>query len=555
MIMTERKHPPRSLCWLAAMLIALVFPVMAYADSGSAKTVYQQGRTAIERDDYTAALRHFTQAIQLDPHLAEAWVSRAWVYNQLDRPNEEIADLTRFLQLAPDDAEAYCNRGAAYARTGRFKNALADADKAVALDPKLADAWATRAWIHSEMAQPAKAVADYTHALQLAPDDTTSIANRAKCLRALGENSRAIADFDRALAATPKDPDLLGCRGAAKAALGDMSGAADDLAAAIAANPHDVGAEYATKKEADLSPQALKHGETQLQKMLQDRPGLAKHLKPGGPLWKWAVHQMAGQALGEPIDWDPTPPADSEAEHVAPGDGYRGRIRVKPYDNGMPNADPDRIFELLWSHIVYELHNIGHVPRFEQLREQAARGRISKHQFVERIFHYEHEAIQQTRAFYVKVQLPWAAEKGLKSDADLWFANLWLDVDAAMDGFTDLQQYPWKPYSRQYDWLRAHAQIDKEEYREALTRLQTMAGEDGYPDDLSHVHYWIAECQLALNDLQAALKAASAAIAADPKDVHAYELRAEVYEELGEAAKAAADLATVRRLDAEAEQH
>jgi len=258
--------------------------------------------------------------------------------------------------------------------------------------------------------------------------------------------------------------------------------------------------------------------------------------------------------LGEPIDWDPAPPLDSEAEHVAPAQGRRGRIRVKPYDAASLGADSDEVFESLWSHIVFELHNIGHVPRFQSLRDQAAAGRISKQQFVERIFHCEHEAIQQTRAFYVKVQLPWLAKKKLKTDPSLWFADWWIDVEAAFEDFTDPREYPWTPYARQYDWLRVHALADAKKYREALVLLEAMLAEKDYPEAVGTVQYWIGECQLELGDLPGALKAADAAIAFDPEDAGAYELRAEVHEKLGDAAKAAADRTKAAQLDDAAEK-
>lgn len=526
----------------------------ATAAGNPARTAYERGNESVAHDDYEAAIRHFTRAIQLDPRMVNAWFSRGWAYGQLGDPEQEISDLSQCIRLVPDYAEAYCNRGAAHAKLARLKPALADLNTALKLDPNLSVAWSTRGWVRFERGEHKEAVADYTQALRLDPDDVDAYGSRAKCLHALGEYDRAVADFDRALTAYPKDADLLGSRGATKVAKGDLIGGAADLAAAIQANPHDVGTKYTPWKQADLSPSAVEHGEEQLRKMIKDRPGLGRHLAPDDILWKWAVRQLAGEALGEPIDWDPTSPQDSEAEHVAPVDGRRGRIRVKPYDETMSNAAPDAVFEALWSHVVFELHNIAFVPRFDALRQEAAEGRVSKRQFVEHTFHYEHEAIQQTRAFYVKLQLPWAARKKLKSDATLWFADLWLDVDAAFSDFTDPLEYPWNPYSRQYDWLRIHALIDTEKYRDAMAILSKMLAEEGYQGDVGHVQYWIGECQMTLDNLPAALEAVNAAIASDSEDANAYELRAEVYKKLGETAKAAADLAKVRRLDEQAEK-
>ncbi len=537
--------------WCFALLTGLF--LSASASANPAQKAYERGNESLEHNDYPAAIRHFSMAVQLNPRMVDAWFSRAWVHGRMGNTVQELADLSECIRLRPNYAEAYCNRGAAHARLGRLDLALVDLNHSIALNPSLTVAWVTRGWVRSQRGEHREAVADYTRALKLDPKDIDIFVSRAKCFSALGEHGRAIADLDRVLKAYPEDPELLGSRGAAKAATGDLAGGAADLAEAIRRNPHDAGAKYDPWRKVDLSPEALEHGEQQLRQMLKDRPGLAKFLAPGDMLWKWAVRRMAGEALGEPIDWDPSPPLDSEAEHVAPTDGRRGRIRVKPYDDAMPEAEPDEVFEALWSHVVFELHNIGFVPRFNALRRQAAGGRLSKRQFIERIFRYEHEAIQQTRGFYMKVHLPWAAEKGLRTDPGLWFADWWIDVETAFADFTNPREYPWVPYGRQYDWLRARALIDGQECREAIVLLQAMLAEEGYPEDAGRIQYWIGECHLELGDLAAALTAANAAVEFDAEDAGAYELRGEIHENLGDAQKAAADRAKAKQLEATAE--
>lgn len=534
-------------CCAAGAIVALL---TASAPADPAQVAYERGNESIAHEDYPAAIRHLSMALQLNPRMQEAWFTRAWVYGQSGYFEQGVADWTRYLQLAPNDAEAHCNRAEAYARLGRPDLALADLNWAIRLSPQLAVAWSTRGWIRSQRGEHKGAVADYTQALKLDPDDVDLYVSRATCFNEMGEYERAVADLDRVLRVYPEDPQLLGMRGAAKAAMGRIREGMADLSTAIERNPHDAGANYEPWSKVELSAESLEHGEEQVRAMVKDRPGLAKFLTPDDELWRWAVRRMAGEALGEPIDWDPAPPLDSEAEHVAPMPGRRGRIRVKPYDDAMPDASADAVFEALWSHVVFELHNIGLVPRFAELRSQAATGRISKRQFVEQTFRHEHGAIQKTRAFYVEVQLPWVAKRGSETDPSQWFAGFWLDVDTAMQDFTDPQDYPWVPYGRQYDWLRVHALIDDEKHRDALALLETMLAQEGYPDTIGEIQYWRGECYLALGDLAAARKAVDAAIAFDPDDAGAYELRAEVYESMGDAQKSAADRKKVRQLDA-----
>ena len=533
-------------CAAAGLMIALLSTA---ATANPAQRAFDRGNESFGHGDYPAAIRHFSMALQLDPSMGDAWFLRSLVHNQMGNTAREIADLSECLRIAPNYAEAYGNRGAAYARLGRFSAALADLSFAVGLSPDLAVGWSTRGWVRSLRGEHEEAVADYTRALALDADDLDAHMGRAMSLSALGEYERAVADLDRVLEVYPDDPELLGMRGAAKVARGAITEGIADLAAAIEQNPHDAGANYEPSKKLDLPEEALEHGRGQVRAMVEDRPGLAKYLTPGDALWEWAVRRFAGEALGEPIDWDPTPPVHSEAEHVAPVRGRRGRIRVEPYDDAMPGAPAGEVFEALWSHIVYELHNIGYVPRFEALRRLAADGSLTKREFVEQIFRYEYEAVQQTRAFYVKVYLPWLADEGLTSDPILWFADRWLDVETAFANYTDPQEYPWSPYGRQYDWLRVDGLMGTGNHGEALALLGAMLAEAGYPQDAGRIHYRMGECHLALGQPAAALEAANAAVASDPDEAEAYTLRAEAYEELGEGQKAAADRAQASRLE------
>ena len=127
----------------------------------------------------------------------------------------------------------------------------------------------------------------------------------------------------------------------------------------------------------------------------------------------WAARKFAGEDLGSLIDWDPEPPTDSDAEHTAPDENDHGSIQVHPnYTHGRRAGRP-RSFEELWAGAIYELHNINNAKHFVELHEQAAEGKVTKEEFVGGIVKHEVVAAQQTRAFYLKVFLPFAAKQKL----------------------------------------------------------------------------------------------------------------------------------------------
>ena len=139
----------------------------------------------------------------------------------------------------------------------------------------------------------------------------------------------------------------------------------------------------------------------------------------------WAARKFAGEDLDSLIDWDPTVPAHSDAENLAPEGDLHGAILIDPFYDSGPKLGQPRSFEELWAGAVFELHNINNGKHFVRLHKEAVDGRISKRNYVAEIVKYEVLAAQQTRAFYVQAFLPFAARQKLPTDPGLWFTAWW----------------------------------------------------------------------------------------------------------------------------------
>ena len=145
--------------------------------------------------------------------------------------------------------------------------------------------------------------------------------------------------------------------------------------------------------------------------MLRDRPAMAEFGDEAKFLRDWAERKFAGEDFVEPIDWDPSPPLHSDAEHLAPGDGENAAILVEAHYTGGPNEGKPRSFEELWAGAIYELHNVNYAREFVRLNDEADRGRVSKEAFVAGILKYELRAAQRTRAFYLERLPPLGREE------------------------------------------------------------------------------------------------------------------------------------------------
>jgi tetratricopeptide (TPR) repeat protein len=364
-----------------------------------------------------------------------------------------------------------------------------------------------------------------------------------------GEFDQALALMDKALETSPREAKYRGLRGVAWLGKGDYAKGAADLRAAVELNAGDAGNEKPPQDaQVKLSPAALEHGRRQVERMLRDRPAMAKHAKEAEFLRDWAARKFAGEDFGELIDWDPSPPLHSDAEHIAPTDHAHAAILVAAeYDEGPKEGQP-RSFEELWAGAVYELYNVFYSRRFIELNKLADEGTITKDEFVGGILRLELRAAQQTRAFYLRHYLPWTEKQKLPTNATLWFCDWWDRPETVLQSFTDHAAYPWRPYGRTYDWAAVHRLWSGGKNEEAIKVLKGMFEEEGYEEDDADVMYWIGRCRMRLDQPAEAVKAFSEAIRLEPDFAGAYRARGEAHEKLGAKDKAKADFAKADEL-------
>jgi tetratricopeptide (TPR) repeat protein len=198
----------------------------------TAGTFLDRGITFAVRGDYDMAIEDFTQALELDPNLAAAWMLRGRaVYAGASRViglggnfgsvrtvttigqavsaarlaayDKAIADFTQAIRLDPGSKTAYYERGRAYYSRRDFDKAIADQSQAIRLAPDYAPAYTGRGNVYADKGDYDKALADYSQAIRLAPDYVTAYNNRGAAYYGKGEYQRAGADWEQALRIDP----------------------------------------------------------------------------------------------------------------------------------------------------------------------------------------------------------------------------------------------------------------------------------------------------------------------------------------------------------------
>jgi Tfp pilus assembly protein PilF len=99
----------------------------------TAADLYNSARGMLQQNDYAGAVDAFTQAINMDPSLAEALVGRATAYMYEGNAEAALQDYNQALQMQPNMAEALYNRGVLLAQTGDEQGAIRDLQQAAQL--------------------------------------------------------------------------------------------------------------------------------------------------------------------------------------------------------------------------------------------------------------------------------------------------------------------------------------------------------------------------------------------------------------------------------------
>jgi TolB-like protein/cytochrome c-type biogenesis protein CcmH/NrfG len=154
-------------------------------ESLDAYDYYLRGLACVHRwtrDANAEALRHFAQAIRLDPEFAAAYGMAARCYSQakvsrwLSDPARDTAESERLsrraAELGMDDPVALHTAGMALAYVvGDLEGGAALVDRSVALNPNLAWGWLFSAWVRVWQGETETALEHVARAMRLSPHD------------------------------------------------------------------------------------------------------------------------------------------------------------------------------------------------------------------------------------------------------------------------------------------------------------------------------------------------------------------------------------------------
>lgn len=93
----------------------------------------EKSNDSISKNDPLETIVAASVAIKLDPRLLQAYLNRAWAFNERALYDKAIMDLNQALQMDPGNAFVYTRRALIFQRQGDDRNAVSDYEKACQL--------------------------------------------------------------------------------------------------------------------------------------------------------------------------------------------------------------------------------------------------------------------------------------------------------------------------------------------------------------------------------------------------------------------------------------
>ena len=172
-----------------------------------------RGAAYFEKGDFDAAIQDYNKAIDLEPNYAKAYYNRGAAYLKRGEVENAVQDYSETIRLEPNFEASYNNRGAAYLAKGDFDAAIRDYNKAIDLNPNYADAYCNRGNTYLMRGDVDNAIRDYNKAIDLNPDDANAYCNRGNAYANKGDVDNAIQDYNKAIDLNPNYDNAYNNRG------------------------------------------------------------------------------------------------------------------------------------------------------------------------------------------------------------------------------------------------------------------------------------------------------------------------------------------------------
>ena len=173
-------------------------PVSPIENDQLITTLLKDGRTCIREYRYVEAIELFTELLDINPGLSQAYNFRGIARRKIGEIDLAIEDYNMALHLNENYVEALNNRGVALDKKGDHDLAISDFTQAIDIDSNNAHTYNNRATAYSNKGEYNLTLEDCTRAIQVDNTMADAYVNRGVAKVLLGLNDDAEADFESA---------------------------------------------------------------------------------------------------------------------------------------------------------------------------------------------------------------------------------------------------------------------------------------------------------------------------------------------------------------------
>lgn len=210
-------------------------------DPINALALAARGEIMEAEGDLAAALRDYSSALAVEPD-ALTHYRRGLLLQDAGDHRSAVADFDAALKLETGDVESLSARGFSLWSLGDERRAMRDFDRALKIDPRAALVLARRGNLRLQRGDKAGAMADATAAIGADPDLPEAWILQADAYLAADRADEARQVFDKALARMPEDGVLHYAHAGFRYGTGDLAGAVESYTAVLKAYPDDINA-------------------------------------------------------------------------------------------------------------------------------------------------------------------------------------------------------------------------------------------------------------------------------------------------------------------------
>ena len=132
-----------------------------------ARLAMYEAEKHMDNERYRDAIKKYTEAIELKPDSAEAYVKRGIAKSQLSKAGEASADFDKAIRIDPNDTDAYFFRGLVEGTLGDLVKSIDSLTKVIELDPKHPDAYYVLGLTYQSLSDDKNAQANFDKAKEL----------------------------------------------------------------------------------------------------------------------------------------------------------------------------------------------------------------------------------------------------------------------------------------------------------------------------------------------------------------------------------------------------